>query len=393
MAIQASPAQVLDFRILSKKFEQATEGLVFGQPRELLMQAISNMINNDRRLLGEIHKVLLDRLKYSTGRVLHSIRFKCDIVNVQESKLAVSVELDSNDPHLLNALLGEEEQDVNAPLPSLHQMTSWVRSKAEIFRDATADIKKKQEERLRRSALRLQRYALSGELNTKYDNKPLHMPAGKSPEQQLAGIILERMLARKNKGLSPTKGSEYTIVGNYPEYDEGVRGSYSAMYLRYGAPLLTKHSDMGVINNIIFLYLRKEVNKIVNTVIKNIVTKKSESSVPEINAKFIADGMKSAFSKSDFGRIATMVKRAEVVLEKVNAVPDFKSGISLQRKRDAEALLKKAEGVYNKVYLSMFSSELNNISKQIKEISAQLKSAGSQPIYVKKRRATRRRGR
>ncbi len=377
-----------------------------------LARGVSEFINRDKVLIHRIQKVLFERLKYSTGGLYNAIKFSSRVGVGKEAfndldshglleasmvgtnNVIVVLEMTTNDSSLMNALLGEEEQDPSAPIPSISELSRWIRGKIKYFNESIDSIKENQEERYRKNALRLQRavhFGYRGK-NAKLGMSELNLPDEKNPVAVLSEIIRGRMLRRTLKGLSPTKGSEYTLLGNYPKYDspKGAKSSFSGMYRKFGTPLLTRGgSKLGAINVIIDEFLKKDVIQVVSAYLKKMNTNQFPT------AESIANGLALVASTSQASMIMEMTKEANILLKKLNIAGDRKTGIPEVNAARSNARLAIAAGqtLYNEVMVTGATVARDKIKTEIKNVTQQMRDMAKLRFVSRRRRASRRRGR
>lgn len=226
---------------------------------EKIAESIISHFNKDNYLKEKIYGLLAQRLKISTKRLFESIKFEAietyEFVKrkagyseqVPAIKINVSVNRDK-----LPALLSGYDLDENpASVPSIPELVEWINGKRSYFK-SEIDIKN---EKLRERALAKQRSALlsyrnkKGRPNKGYGSVEKRQ-AGVDAVISLAETIRERMQIRTEKGLSPTKGSEYVFLGLY-------RGTFTPKYVKVGYPLLSMKNSSGKINEAILSYAEK----------------------------------------------------------------------------------------------------------------------------------------
>lgn len=409
---------------ITKKTEINLDGLVasmemafypkkYKDVNSTLARGVSEFINRDKVLIHRIQKVLFERLKYSTGGLYNAIKFSSRVGVGKEAfndfdshglleasmvgtnNVIVVLEMTTNDSSLMNALLGEEEQDPSAPIPSISELSRWIRGKIKYFNESLDSIKENQEERYRKNALRLQRavhFGYRGK-NAKLGMSELNLPDETNPVVALSEIIQGRMLRRTLKGLSPTKGSEYTLLGNYPKYDNnpnGTNSSFSGIYRKFGTPLLTRGgSKLGAINVIIDEFLKKDVIQVVSAYLKKMNTNQFPT------AESIANGLALTISSSQASMIMEMTKEANILLKKLNIAGDRKTGIPEVNAARSSAKLAIAAGqtLYNETMVTGATVARDKIKTEIKNVTQQMRDMAKLRFVSRRRRAARRRGR
>lgn len=281
---------------------------------EKLGAAVAEYIQKDRSLRTFIEKPIIDRMRYSTGNLLQSLEIKAKYD--PDGFVIVYVELDrSRNPSLANALYGEKEQ-LPEKLPTIENLAKWVRGKRRLFSAQISAYTKKKREAHRIVAMRRQRAFLEGMHKSKYSGDFLHLPSySADPIRELARVIQSRMRLRMEwRNLPPTKGSEYVMLGNYPEYDD--EGSFNARYHRMEPPLVTRFSDEGVINKMVGRYLEQDVYKIVAKYLKK------EPYTGNKTYKEIAIGLLGVSQKTKQRHrvLVDMINRTDMLFDKLRRI-------------------------------------------------------------------------
>lgn len=313
---------------------------------EKIGAAVAHYIERDRSLRAFIEKPIIERMKYSTGNLLQSLTIKAKYFG-EEGAILVRIEADiGRNPSLANALYGEAEQ-LPEKLPTIENLAKWVRGKRRLFREEITAFTKRRREAHRIVAMRRQRAFLEGMHASKYAGERLHLPSySEDPVRELARVIQSRMRLRMEwKNLPPTKGSEYVMVGNYPEYDD--EGSFRARYHKQEPPLVTRFSEDGVINKIVGQFLEKDVNNILRMYLDK------EPYTVNKTYKEIAMGLLgiSKKSKRRYTVFVTMLNRTDKLFDKLRSIGRRQSSDIRHFKGVANLAIDRSHHLYSEFIL------------------------------------------
>lgn len=383
------------------------------------IDAFIEFVNTDKGFKLQLQRSLMSRLKYSTGKLYESIRIKAkrdERVSVNEFggitatyKVNVFIDIDdSRGKGLINALLGEEEQKKDVDLPTVEDLIKWVAGKRRFF-DKQIDAIKSRQDRVRKM-LQIQRMELggSGEFNMPKNANIVAKVFAKDPKRKIAQLIQRRMAMRMAKGLSPTKGSEFVFLGNYPDYSSvgKDKSSFAPKYKKMSEPLLRKRKKeeggklVGEMNRI----LKEEANKyLINVMEKYIksglsidVTKESKESEVKLDTgaqykNYALNQIRSIAPKFISGKLETVVNLEESIFSLFEQVKKVRNRAKSKWFKEGQDLIMSEIMATSKYTMKLAKDEGLNVSKEIDDIIVRLRNFGGYVAPVKKRPARRRR--
>lgn len=312
---------------------------------DYIMSQIARFVNEDKTLISGIQSLLLSRLKYSTGNLYKSVKFRASYSvresqesrtfderiggyrttqkNIGDTTAYLNVQFMMPN-ELINALLGEDE--VQSPVPSIGALTAWIRSKQNLFDTQIKEINRR---RMVRNALRLQRETLLG-----FDTNVSTMFV--DPIEEVAESMQEKMKNRLKKKNSATKGSEYVFLGS----SVTEKGKVKFNYKKEGTPLFTRLSREGEINRYIDDMVKKYVEVVVSRINKrelfNTVTDiKADGTEVIKNVGTIAAGSVLSALKGEAGKLLTnagVTEEMALGLDNLNKIASALSGTARGRK-------------------------------------------------------------
>jgi len=222
-----------------QKFDgQANNPLLNNMSKKQIEDSINNFMSGDSKFNGAVRKHLFQRLKYATGTLMESIVWKTKVsVAGQYNNFSVKIGVYLTDPELIDALLsgGELEKHGSQKIPSVEDLVRYVEGKRSYYIDMIRDRYK--------PMLHQNRQNLKPKRMDDFRGEPIN---------QIAEEIRNSMIARKSKqGKSPTKGSEYTLVGWWNIKGSNGNNWWQPKYKKWDTPLYTIDSDKGEINQAI----------------------------------------------------------------------------------------------------------------------------------------------
>lgn len=273
---------------ISKKYVYDIARLSAGKiyTRDMLKETLHDFneyLKKDNTITGRIKSLLIDRLKFATGNLYNSIRLEAQATKqsmaigsnaagwkVETNPVKIYLVLDTDNQDLINALLGEKELGWHhaKKLPTIKSLMSYIRGKRSYFNDALYAIKRRQGATRLLLMQRRGMYEEADQYKSGYGRFNLPAPGEGyvDPIRSMANIIKRRMELRVQKGLSPTKGSEYIFVGNYEGYDEDgkqtAHSPFGPKYKKASTPLLTQRAQKhkGEINRILETKIDKSLS-------------------------------------------------------------------------------------------------------------------------------------
>lgn len=379
------------------------------------IDAFIEFINNDSGFKLKLQRSLMSRLKYSTGKLYESIRIKAkrdESVKVTDFGLSANWKIDvfididdSRGKSLINALLGEKEQKKNVELPKIGDLIDWVAGKRRFF-DKQIDAIKSRQDRVRK-LLQIQRMELGG-------SGKFNMPKNtnfKDPKREIAHIIQRRMALRMEKGLSPTKGSEFVFLGNYPDYSQdgekrGQSSSFSPKYRKEGEPLLRKRRKeeggkiVGEMNRIVsqeaYSYFVGIMDKYVASGLKINTKKEARESEIKISTgeqykNQVSEQIRKIAPKFVSKKLRTVTKLEDSIFDLFNQVRNIRNKTKNKWFNEGQSLIMREILATSKYTMKLAKDTNLNVSKEIDEIIVELRNFGGYVAPAKKRPARRRR--
>lgn len=379
------------------------------------VDAFIEFVNTDRAFKLKLQRSLMSRLKYSTGKLYESIRIKAtrdERVSVNEFggitasyKVDVFIDIDdSRGKGLINALLGEKEQKKDVDLPAIKDLIKWVSGKRRFF-DKQIDAIKSRQDRVKK-LLQIQRMELggSGEFNLpKNDNI-----FAKDPVREIAQLIQRRMAMRMAKGLSPTKGSEFVFLGNYPDYSSDGKdtSSFAPKYREMSEPLLRKRKKeesgklVGEMNRILkeeaSQYLINVMEKYIKSGLKIDVTKEAKESELKLDTgtqykNQVINQIRSIAPKFISRKLDTAINLEESMFSLFEQVKNVRNRTKSKWFKEGQDLIMSEIMTTSKFTMKLAKDEGLSVSKEIDDIIVRLRNFGGYVAPVKKRPARRRR--
>lgn len=302
------PIDIMDFIEFMQRYGVKMEDTT----RAGIVGAVASYINQDTGFIGQVRNLLLSRMKYATGNLLHSIRLRASAGRVSKSDesadninapisdnvryVTVQLVLDTSDETLINALYGEKDLQKlvdsgrEMKIPTKTSIMAWINAKRQMFNKQidilqqqryaraaarrTKDAKRREIQRRRAfyrttvQTLRSEFYGMTPE------SAPIHMRDKEPGEEMrhvvgdLADRIRTAMSFRVASGKAPIRGSEYVFLGNRPKYEgDKAKYSFTPRYRKLDTPLLHygyKKHDKGEINKLIDDLVQTYINKVVN---------------------------------------------------------------------------------------------------------------------------------
>jgi len=371
-----------------------------------------NFVNNDPNIIMMVKGLLINRLKYSTGRLYNSIFLQATPGRAGGTTRAtayhnvnIRLVIDSDDESLVNALLGEKElmSRPQAKPPTILELTRWVRGKRRFFDKPIQAIKDRQKDVVRALLQRQRRILMSGEEMEEGTAGKLNLPSKeetRDPIYELAKIIKGRMLRRIEKGLPLTKGSEYVFLGNYPAYEGSVgASSFAPRYRVMNTPLLTikkRKSLVGDINVLIGKMIDNYYQDLIKKYIKKglagelaqpVTGKPSTTQVAGVTVS----GQLRSLSRNVTGSI---VQKTMSLINKASEIVEESPGSN--RTKAKAAWLKEGRAMIMSTVDDLFAAMDKEANKENAEVFRALKQAREQLLTIKafvpppvKRRARR----
>jgi hypothetical protein len=257
-----------------QKFDgQENNPLLNNMSKAQIQDSITNFMSGDSKFNNSIRFHLFQRLKYSTGKLMESIKWKTKVdITGTNNKFSVSIGVYLTDPQLIDALLSGDELEKYGTndIPSIEELVRYVEGKRAIFAERTRD-----------------RYSPILSQN-RQSMKPNRMGDFRTdPIQDIAEEIRDAMEARVYKEtLPPTKGSKYTLIGWWriekSRQSDGQQFDwFEPKYKRWNTPLYTIENDNGEINQAIKECLQRYFDKMFDPKFGEAIMDEIKDATPE----------------------------------------------------------------------------------------------------------------
>ena len=298
-------------------------------------------LQREHVITDRIKALLIDRLKFATGKLYNSLELRAGTTRrvarekssiggykVIRNPVKIFLTIDSDNPDLINALLGEQELGWHKTerLPNIADLMQYIIGKRSFFDKNLDAIKRRQDAVRMLLKARREDYAASDARASGKLNVPSRKLGIKDPVRALAHIIRGRMGMRVAKGLSPTKGSEYIFLGNYPEYEDteadpdASKSSFAPKYRKVSTPLLTirQRNIKGEINKIMETEMKDHLDSIVSQYVRKdleryqMQMKREQLRGVIFTNRVIGEGLKGMHEKDE--REAIIRERLEDIL-------------------------------------------------------------------------------
>ena len=398
------------------------EGANITSDEEIIRGSIVHFIENDKNLISEIHSLLVKRLKFSTGKLYDSIKLSAIDLRADKrykkstsTQIGISVDIDSNDRSLINALLGEKDLDADNPIPSLDTLTKYVRGKRKYFNDNIDAIERRHD--TTRMLLQAQKRHLNEGARFHVPNKQYEQRRYQDPVVEIAHKIRLAMIERQRKGKSPTKGSEYVFMGNYPQYSgDKEKYSFKPIYTKLSTPLLSRRveSTKGEIGKLLetrlIVYVENILNKYAQFVEErfDIYGHPKEGSgklASKIASRLRANklskgqsGVVDALCLLDFSESMDTGKQIKLILDAERIISENMESIKNNKTVAAKRYRQYGEHISREVVNALMPKYTDAVERARKETVAKIREASKNVLEMakfipdtRKRRARRRR--
>lgn len=349
---------------------QAGNPLLNNLSKAEIERSLTEFMSGDSKFNNAIRKHLFQRLKYATGNLLNSLKWKVKVnIDGVGNDFSVSVGVYLTNPELIDALLSGKELEENSAgkIPDVEDLVNYIHAKKKYY---TAIIRDKYT-----AMLNAQRKSMASKKTKPFSTDPVY---------SIAEEIRYAMINRANGGLSPTKGSEYVLTGYY-KIKDGDKHYWKPAYKKMSTPLYSINDDSGEINQEITMCLLRFWNMFFDSSISSAVSKSTSGmKLTDILDTFFPS---IASDKAIGDRIAAASDKIWSMIDVIEKTRKSSKGYSAQDNAVRSMLQKLTSSELDRINVGT-GIMLSNTEKQIKSV---LRDIERYSLSLRKRAARRRR--
>jgi hypothetical protein len=345
---------------------QAGNPLLNNLSKAEIERSLTEFMSGDSKFNNAIRKHLFQRLKYATGNLLNSLKWKAKVnIDGVGNDFSVSVGVYLTNPELIDALLsGKELEDNGARIvPNVEELVDYIHAKKKYY---TAIIRDKYA-----AMLNSQRKSMASKKTKPFSTDPVY---------SIAEEIRHAMLSRYKDGKSPTKGSEYVLTGYYKIKDNN--GHYwKPAYKKMSTPLYSINDDSGEINQEITMCLQRFWNMFFDSSISSAVSKSTSGmKLTDILDTFFPSVAKD---KTIGDRMVAASDKIWSMIDVIEKTRKSSKGYSVQEDAVKSMLQKLTSSELNRInvgtgiMLSNTEKQINSVLRDIERYSLSLRKCAA----------------